>query len=186
MGSDFLEEVRKVITYEPDTGHFYWLVRQGRQAAGARAGSRRLRGYRQIRINGKMVQAGRLAWLFMKGEWPPEGIKIDHWNRQTDDNRWSNLRLATDAQNSANASIRPDNTSGYPGIHWQARAKLWCAYIHQKSPDPARKKSVKLHLGYFKTKAEAIAARKAAEQHYFGAFAPKHTYADEPLTTGEA
>lgn len=41
-------------------------------------------------------------------------------------------------------------------------AKLWRAYITHKS-QPQR-----IELGYFKTKEEAIAARKAAEEKYFG------------------
>lgn len=37
----------------------------------------------------------------MTGDFPP---RVDHKNRCGSDNRWSNLRLATGSQNSANAS----------------------------------------------------------------------------------
>lgn len=49
---------------------------------------------------------------------PPRGKVIDH--KHTDektDNRKSNLRFATYAQNSYNRRIRSDNTSGHTGVY---------------------------------------------------------------------
>lgn len=123
-------------------------------------------------MDGKLYRSNRLAWLFMTGEWPPSGMKVDHENRRPADDRWSNLRLATDAENSANQNIRPDNTSGYPGVGFLKRTGRWFSYIHYTKPGVP--KATKVHLGCFATKADAIAARKAAETQYFGAFAPQH------------
>ena len=171
MSEEYLATVRQLLRYHPETGNFYWLVSRGRQAAGSVAGTNK-EGYITIKVMEQYQRANRLAWLFMTGEWPPKGMYVDHKNRQPADNRWTNLRLATDAENSANQSVRPDNTSGYPGVGFFKRTGRWFAYIHYTKPGCP--KSTKVHLGYFATKAEAIAARKAAETQYFGAFAPQH------------
>lgn len=46
--------------------------------------------------------AHRLAYVIMTGELIPEGMEIDHKNRNPWDNRWQNLRLATRTQNCVN------------------------------------------------------------------------------------
>ncbi len=80
---------------------------------------------------------------------------IDHINRDKLDNRKSNLRIVDRSTNNFNAKVRVDNTSGYKGVHFFKPAQLWRAYIG------GTKKRVE--LGYFKTKEEAIEARKKAE-----------------------
>jgi len=47
-----------------------------------------------------------------------------------------------------------NNTSGYPGVGWYPRTKKWRAYI--------RTCGALIHLGYFDTIGEAIAAREVA------------------------
>ena len=105
--------------------------------------------------------AHRLAWLYVHGEWPAE--EIDHLNRVRSDNRISNLRLATQAENKQNTSLRRDSTSGHKGVSWHKRDKKWVAEIklHGK----------KHYLGYFNNINDAIAARKSEESrlHPFAA-----------------
>jgi hypothetical protein len=43
---------------------------------------------------------------------------MDHVNGDRADNRWCNLREATQSQNQANTSMRADNISGYKGVCW--------------------------------------------------------------------
>lgn len=94
-----------------------------------------------------------------------ETIYVDHINRNGFDNRKSNLRLATIQQNCMNKSIQINNTSNVPGVSWRKDRNKWRAYI-----TVSRKQ---ITLGLYERKEDAIAARKAAEEEYFGEFAPK-------------
>jgi hypothetical protein len=49
----------------------------------------------------------------MTGEWPK--TQIDHINLDKADNRWCNLREATQSQNFANTRILASNGSGFKG-----------------------------------------------------------------------
>ncbi|ECL3921971.1 HNH endonuclease, partial [Salmonella enterica] len=94
----------KILEYEPSTGVFRWNKSKGTALAGDVAGSVNHHGYREITIDGKKLQANRLAWLFVTGMFP-NGV-IDHINRVRDDNRFSNLRDISVAENNLNKSIR--------------------------------------------------------------------------------
>src|SRR5690606_16380357 len=106
-------------------------------------------------------KAQNAAWLYMTGEWPT--FIVDHENRQRADNRWENLRPATDQENARNAKLSKRNTSGIKGVMWYRRHSKWVASI--------RVDRKLLHLGYFPTIEEAAIARRAAELQYFGEFA---------------
>ena len=54
--------------------------------------------------------------------------EVDHINRNTLDNRRSNLRSATSTQNKHNTDTRLDNTSGIKGVSYCDKGG-WCAYI---------------------------------------------------------
>jgi hypothetical protein len=53
----------------------------------------------------------------------------DHINKDGLDNRISNLRKCTPAQNQANTKLRTDNTSGYRGIRRRKDNGKWEAVI---------------------------------------------------------
>lgn len=77
-----------------------------------------------------------------------KGIQVDHINHNTLDNRKSNLRLVTAAQNAQNKNgARKDSTSGLRGVTWSERDKRWRAQI------TLNRKAI--HLGSFKDKEEA-------------------------------
>ncbi len=153
--------VRAHLDYAPATGEF--RRRTGsRRWIGRVAGCIDIQsGYVVISINGKQHYAHRLAWMHVTGELPP--AEIDHANHTRSDNRWANLRLATRAENGCNLSLKRNNTSGTTGVSFDVKREKWASYIN-----PARRK---ISLGYFANKADAIAARKAAEKKYFSAFA---------------
>ena len=115
-----IEDLRKLIAYDRDTGILTWLdCRVGGQGAkrvrpGTVIGCRNAFGYIVVRIDKVLYQVSRIAWYLATGEWP-DG-EIDHRNNIRDDNRFENLRVATGSENKANrASSRP-NTSGYRGV----------------------------------------------------------------------
>lgn len=92
-------------------------------------------------------------------------IFIDHIDGNPLNNRKSNLRRTTPAQNAQNHKMSKANTSGANGVYWNKRNKRWCALISINS---------KLtYLGYFDTKEEAIQARKKAEEKYYGEYTRK-------------
>lgn len=87
---------------------------------------------------------------------------IDHVNHKTFDNRKSNLRIVTVAQNNMNASKRTNNTSGTTGISWHKGVGKWRARINVNGKE--------VHLGYFDKFEDAVKARKEAEDKYFGEY----------------
>lgn len=58
-------------------------------------------GYLTFSLNGKMTFLHRFVWEMHNGE-IPEDMVVDHINHIRNDNRLSNLRLATLSQNSSN------------------------------------------------------------------------------------
>ena len=69
------------------------------------------------------------------------------------DNRISNLREVTDSQNFQNVCLQANNTSGHKGVCWSANRWRASIGINKK----------KIYLGTFINLADAIAARKQAE-----------------------
>lgn len=90
--------------------------------------------------------------------------QVDHINRKPFDCRLSNLRACSPRENARNKSISSRNSSGVVGVSWSNQFHKWRSYI---SID-----GICRSLGYFIDKNEAIAARKSAEQKYYGDFAP--------------
>lgn len=60
-------ELKELLHYDSETGYFTWIKRNGRMAAGSRAGGIRGEGYVQIILRGRAYQAHRLAWLWVTG-----------------------------------------------------------------------------------------------------------------------
>lgn len=166
-------EIRRIMDFDAETGVFRWRHRADRDHSwnmrhgGEEVGALFTNGYRYVNLHGRVMLLHRLAWLWMTGS-SPEG-QIDHINGDRADNRWSNLRLATQRQNSANQGLRTDNTSGVKGVSWDARKKLWLAQIVRDGKNT--------FLGYHRTIEEAASARAAAEMEQQGDFArarPEH------------
>ncbi len=101
-------------------------------------------------VNGKMKRLHHL--IFGKRT----GYEVDHINRNSLDNRKSNLRYATRQQNSFNNNAK--------GIHWSKTDKRWVANIAPNGKT--------VYLGGFINKIDAIEARIKAEKKYFGSYAP--------------
>ena len=156
------QRLRGILHYDPETGVLRWRhSRGGWVREGQEAGSIEVQGYRQIKINRRSYKAHRLAWLYMTGEWPPH--EIDHDNLDRSDNRWKNLRDATNSQNGANRRAQANNTSGFKGVSWHKASGKWRATIGIGK--------LHRHIGLFDDPvAASVAYANAAEQH-FGNFA---------------
>lgn len=107
-------ELKKVLSYNPDTGIFTRISATNKVRIGDIAGTKHVSGYMQICIKRKLYKSHRLAWLYIYGEFPVK--QIDHINRVKDDNRIINLRLASPSENSCNQEKRPNNKSGFKGV----------------------------------------------------------------------
>lgn len=154
------ERLREVLGYNPETGAFVWLVSPRRNVAAGQVAGTDENGYVRICIARKCYKAHRLAWLYFYGEWPCG--EVDHINGVRNDNRISNLRLATHSQNRANVAKYSNNTSGYKGVHWHKQNRKWQAVVNVNGK--------RISCGLFASREEAHAAycKKAAE--VFGEF----------------
>jgi HNH endonuclease len=113
--------VRLLLSYEPLTGKLFWKPRAtcffadgkypkereakrwnsvwaGRPALDCDKG----RGWLAGGIFARCCRAHRAAWVIVHGEWPKG--EIDHINRVRSDNRLSNLRVVSHAENCQNRS----------------------------------------------------------------------------------
>ena len=156
-----LQRVRELLDYDPLTGIFVWRENRGiRPTYGKIAGRKMGNGYWQITIDGKGYLGHRLAWLHYYGIDPDS--QIDHRNLARSDNWIDNLRQATPFQNMQNVTISRKNTSGFKGVCFHKRDRLWQASIGFNG---------KLkHIGSFRTAEEANAAYNAQAKELFGEF----------------
>jgi hypothetical protein len=154
------ERLRELFLFHSETGILYWRVHRGRAVPGDIAGRlSKKTGYREIRIDRKEYLAHRLVWLWEHGEWPKGGL--DHRNTNRDDNRPSNLRLATAVQNNANRVVSRKSKSGLKGVYFTNNK--WAAYIRVNGKGST--------IGYFPTKEIASAAYFDRARQAFGEFA---------------
>lgn len=155
------DRAHTLLEYNPDSGVLTRRISIRGHNAGSVAGTVMANGYRGITVDGRHYYAHRLAWLMVTGLMPE--TDIDHVNGLKDDNRLTNLRLATRSQNNGNARRRKDNTSGYKGVSFHPQTEKWRAAIHIKGR--------KHHIGLFQTPEEAHQAYINQAKQVFGEFA---------------
>jgi hypothetical protein len=92
-----------------------------------------------------------------------KGFIIDHINRNSLDNRKSNLRFITLSQNQHNKSKSKSKTSSkFKGVHWDSSRKLWKAAIVFQGRN--------IFIGRFKTEKDAARAYDAKSKEIFKDF----------------
>lgn len=138
--------LRELLDYDPATGEFTRRVSLRRWKAGTVSGTRHREGYWQVRVDGRLYKAHRLAWLHVTGEWPQN--EIDHRDGDNSNNRFANLRDVTSEVNKQNQRRgHVGSTSPLLGVSWARREQKWLASI------TVRRKF--RSLGYFDTEAQA-------------------------------
>ena len=105
-------------------------------------------------IDGEAYFASRLAWALMKGKWP--AFMVDHEDLDTLNDRWSNLRPATNSQNRMNTTVRSDSATGIKGVYYDRHRGLYSAQVG--------KRGKRVFLGRFQTDEQAAAAYRAVAQ----------------------
>lgn len=177
-----MQDLWKVLRYEPSTGLLYWRARTPDMF---KAQSERLRAAHCVNWNamfaerpalnspsGNGYSSGALfcislsahvvCWAMVHGRWP-DG-EIDHQNGNGRDNRPRNLRNVTHAENVKNAKLPRHNRSGVIGVSWDRGRGVWQAGIQHRGK--------KIALGRFPSFDAACAARRDAERRY--GFHPNH------------
>jgi hypothetical protein len=137
---------------------------------------KRLRRYEWFSIKGtgnfyaarrvKGTKGARFSIIYMHRELIEvrDGLLVDHVNQDSMDNRRTNLRAATRAQNVRNRKkFAKSSGSEYKGIYWDRNQKRWIARIMLE-----RKK---IYLGCFRNEVEAARAYDRAARKYHGEFA---------------
>jgi hypothetical protein len=171
------ETLAKLLSYDPQKGFLVWLPRSpqdflrpvtsayakqwNEKYAGNRAFCTPSNGYYVGTVLRVVCKAHRVIWKLVTGEEPSA---IDHLNGDGQDNRWTNLRAASDLENQRNRRLNANNQSGTPGVCFARKTQKWQAQI--------RVKSKMLYLGQFHDKKDAVAARLAAEKAH--EFHPNH------------
>lgn len=107
-------------------------------------------------------KTSKVIWMHRVVNKTPDGFETDHINENRLDNRRSNLRTATHAQNTYNR-LDKRNTSGHKGITWHKKGSKWLVQIRHKGQQH--------YLGLYSDFDEASKAYEKAAREYHGIFA---------------
>lgn len=84
-------------------------------------------GYARGTVNGKSTTVHRLLTNC------PKGMVADHRNRNRLDNRLSNLRVVTNAQNLQNRNLNSNNRTGYKNVHFDNLMQTYQVVVQGKN-----------------------------------------------------
>lgn len=111
-----IAELRQLMALDPSTGVLTWIVAPNlRVKPGDPAGCLNPQGYLVVQIKSRRYNAHRVVWALHHGSWPVG--QIDHINGLRADNRVSNLRDVTVAENAQNRTPK--------GFSWHKLSKKW-------------------------------------------------------------
>ena len=158
MRKHSLRELKRVLSYNSETGVFTWLHDRcnGAIRAGDIAGCvMKTNGYKNIVYQKRSYLEHRLAWFFTYADWPEE--QIDHRDRNKINNRSKNLREASISQNA---------------MHRKSKSKHKCIFLHKgKFKVEMRIDGVLTFFGYHKTLLTAVRLRNKIFRETRGEFA---------------
>ena len=93
----------------------------------------------------------------------PKGSEVDHINFDKLDNRKSNLRVCSKADNRRHVGLRKNNTSGFKGVSWHKLVKKWYATIQVDGKQISK--------GWFENRIDAAKEYDRLSKKYHGDFA---------------
>lgn len=111
------------------------------------------------KVEGKRVLEIKMHRVLMGAQ---RGQLVDHINGNGLDNRRSNLRFATQAQNQWNQKLHARNTSGVKGVCWNKAKKKWQASLMANGR--------RIFIGRFEKIEDAAAAYVEANKKHHGEF----------------
>jgi hypothetical protein len=147
-----ISEILDLWEYDPETGIFKWRVWKAGMRRDRTTGHSDGR-YIVLAKNRKKFYAHRVAFVAMLGRWP--GQVVDHINGDCSDNKWVNLREATQGQNIRNKDVKGDSLTGVKGVSRDKRDGRFYAYIDVNGKRTA--------LGGFENADDARRVRREAE-----------------------
>ena len=143
-----IADIKQEFIYDPVSGVF---IRNGKVAGYQDKAS----GYIKIMYQRKNYFAHRLAFLYMTGEWPSN--HVDHIDLNKSNNSWNNLRDIPQKINNQNVLFpKKKNKLQVLGVRQRGSSFTASLSLNKKQ----------IHLGTFKTVAEAHAAYVSAKQNY--------------------
>ncbi len=107
-------EIMAYFRLDPETGKIYVRNPRTKLYLTRAVGKLETDGYIRIKYKGKLYSAGPIVWVLTHGKWPEN--KIDHKDRNKQNNRPSNLRDVSAFVNELNKEGNPCFHSGFQGI----------------------------------------------------------------------
>lgn len=166
------EQVKRLVTYNPETGVFTWLPREGKtrgekiwntRYAGTVAGWKKRNGYIALTLEYQKYLAHRVAWLYMTGKWPER--VIDHIDNDPANNAFANLRQATMSQNLSAHNVGRSGKGKYlRGVREKEKSNTFTAQVsHNRKV---------IYIGTYATEREAHDAYRLKCNELKGKFSP--------------
>lgn len=116
-------ELQEELSYNPDTGDFFWIKPKSGRCLTKPAGTKNPKGYITINLGGVYWLAHRLAFVYMQDEFPPE--YVDHIDGNPSNNSWNNLRPCSAQENSRNKKRKYDSFTGIKGVTFNPVNNTW-------------------------------------------------------------
>lgn len=104
--------------------------RNGKAQPGTEAGWLDRYGYRIMEVSACRFPVHRAIYYLKTGQWC---VYLDHIDGDPLNNSLDNLRPANHSNNMRNTRLSKRNTSGYKGVSWDKKSKLWVVRVRVAS-----------------------------------------------------
>ena len=167
------EALKAAFSYDAETGILRWKISPssnvsiGQEVGTNHKSGGKYTGYRLVRFHGKQYLLHRIIWALEVGS-IPDGLEIDHIDRDRTNNKISNLRLVSHADNMRNSSGTKGKLLSKPPITSKTK-QLYIHFCNNRKKYIVTFPRLKI-IGRFNTLNEAIVCRdNAVDMHIKGA-----------------